>query len=502
MKKVRIFIAFAIVLLSGACTNLDETLYDRINADSYFQNEDEIKAGLTAVHYKLVQVHDWFLLWQLQEVSTDHAELPTRSNGGWYDGGIFIEETTRTWNANHNTVNSLYKNIYSAIAMSNSFIETIEVAQKKIDGLESVKAETRIIRAWCYTLLCDLFGNVPIVTVAKLDQQNLPTNSSRLEVFNFIERELLESVDLVPSVNAVNRADYYPRMTKEIVWAMLAKLYLNAEVYSGKARWQDCINASDKVINSGAFRLTPSIWDSFVPENENSPEIIFAIVQNNKDIVINQAGGNWADQLGLHPLLQFKYDLPFSPWGGPRVGNTHYESYDNDDFRKTLILSGKQYASNGDFLFEITPLKSITNAGQDEGYISIKYQPDPQQIGMSARNDQVLIRYADILLSKAEALFRLNNKGEATTLVNQVRARNFNPVKPLSNLTLDDILMERSHEFLWEHMYRTDLIRFGKFLSSTYDFKPNPTTELFRTIYPIPQSELQSNPNLKQNPGY
>jgi hypothetical protein len=274
-------------------------------------------------------------------------------------------------------------------------------------------------------------------------------------------------------------------------------LYLNAEVYSGTAKWQDCIDACDQVINSGVYQLAPSIWDSFVPENDNSPEIIFAISTSNELWPSSRT-----NQFGLHPLLKEKFDLPYVPWGGPRVGNEHYEIYDNNDFRKSLILSGDQYSSTGEFLFTILPLQSLYNAEPDEGLISIKYKPDQQQIGLDARNDEVLLRYADVLLSKAEALFRTGKTTESLELVNQVRARNFSPEKPFTELTLDTILEERSREFLWECSYRTDLIRFGKFLSSTYLFKPEPTTDSFRTIFPIPQSQIQSNPNLVQNPGY
>lgn len=152
--------------------------------------------------------------------------------------------------------------------------------------------------------------------------------------------------------------------------------------------------------------------------------------------------------------------------------------------------------------FVIIPVANIFNAASNEGLESIKYQPDPKQIGGNARNDMVLLRYADVLLSKAECLFRLGKATEAEKLINQVRARNFNPVKPLTNITLDDILAERSKEFLWDCMYRQDLIRFGKFLNEQYQFKPKPLTESYRALFPIPLVEIQANPNLVQNPGY
>ena len=503
MKKIKIILSVFVLFIGSACTDLDETLYDRLGAGNFFQNEEEIKAGLANVYYRLMASHNWLFAWQLQEVTTDHGEVPTRNNGGWYDGGKYITATTHTWDATQETVNNVYGGLYWTIAATNSFIETIQVAQKDINGLEPIEAEVRAIRAWSYYELCDYYGNVPLVTVSKLDQQNLPTNSTRLAVFNFIEDELLAAAEVLPSVNDVSRSDYYPRISKETVWAMLARLYLNAKVYSGTARWKDCIDICDKIISSEAFQLTPSIWDSFVPENEDSPEIIFGISYSNKDITNGSTGSNYINQLGLHPLLQQKYDLPFTPWGGPRVGGDHYKIYDDADFRKSLILSGKQYSSSGEFLFEILPLEHMNNAHPDEGLISVKYVPDPEQIGVSGRNDLVMIRYAEILLNKAEAILRSGgSESDAVALVNKVRERNFTPYVPLTSITLDEILEERSREFLWECNYRTDLIRYDKFLSNTYNFKPDPTTESFRTIFPIPQSELESNPNLVQNPGY
>jgi len=503
MKNIltKISLVFGL-LFSAACTDLDEELYDRLSATTFYQTEEEIEAGLANVYYRLMDAQNWWFPWQLQEVTTDVGEVPTRTNGGWYDGGIFIEETTHTWDATHSTIGNFYGKLYGTIATANSMIDILELAKEDgTENLDPVIAEVRTIRAWCYLYLCDMWGNVPIVTVAQLDPNNLPTNASRKEVFDFIETELTESIQHIPSVNDVNREDYYPRLTREAAHTMLARLYLNAEVYSGQARWDDCIKAADAVIASNAYELAPSIWDSFTPENEGSHEIIFGLSQHNKDITSGATGSNWVNQLGLHPLLQQKFDLPFTPWGGPRVNIAHYETYDEDDFRRTLILDGPQYSSSGEFLFDILPLTSVTNADPDEGLISIKYKPDTEQIGMSGRNDQVLLRYADVLMMKAEALYRTGNVAEATSLVNMVRARNFETPKPLTNMTLDDILEERGREFLYENTRRTDLIRFGKFLTLRHQFKET-DSEPFRLLFPIPQSELDSNPRLKQNPGY
>ena len=112
MKKLKIVIALTAILYLGACTDLEETLYDRIDAGSFFQNEEEITAGLTNVYYQLMISDDWWFPYILQEVSTDHGEVPTRNNGGWYNGGIFITATTHTWDATHAIVANLYRLLY------------------------------------------------------------------------------------------------------------------------------------------------------------------------------------------------------------------------------------------------------------------------------------------------------------------------------------------------------------------------------------------------------
>jgi hypothetical protein len=169
-------------------------------------------------------------------------------------------------------------------------------------------------------------------------------------------------------------------------------------------------------------------------------------------------------------------------------------------------LSGLQTSPGGDSLTFLIPIKDINSASENEGFVNVKYVPDPLSVvnrtgrGLG-RNDLVLLRYSEILMSKAEALYRLGNITDATDLINVVRARNFVTPKPFVNMTLDNILEERSREFLWEGTYRTDLIRFGKFITERTqwkDYNDDPT----RNIFPIPQIELQANPNLVQNPGY
>jgi len=511
MKKYKAFILVFLLSIFYGCTDLTEVVYDRINAEDYYKTEEEVLSGLTNVYYKLMLAENWWWPWQLQECTTDHGMTPTRGNGAWYDGGVFFDLHLHTWDASHGRTTLTYRYLYGAIASANSFLDILE--RVTMDNKDVIVAEVRAVRAWEYLYLCDYFGNVPLVTLAKLDPNNLPTNSSRKEVFEFVESELLNAVELLPSLSgmsASSKKSYYPRISKETAQAMLVRLYLNAEVFSGTARWQDCIDVCNEIIASGVYSLTPSIRDSFVPLNQDSPEIIFAISQDNVNRGArgggdSNRGGNWINQLNMRLPLKDKFNITFNGWGGPSVCIEHYNIYDDDDYRKSLILNGLQESPNGDSLMTIIPIVNVYNAADHEGLVNVKYLPDPESVIQGGRgygrNDIVLLRYAEVLMSKAEALYRLGSTGEATDLINEVRARNFETPEPYVNMTLDDLLQEWSREFLWECRYRTDLVRFGRFTTERTQWK-NYDSESYRNIFPIPITEIQANPNLVQNPGY
>ena len=501
--KTYILIIFAAALFTiSGCTNLDEHFYDKIAASNFYKTDEEINAGLMNVYYQLGASHNWLNQWQLQECTTDHGMCP------WGDGGVYKQDQLHTWDAAHGPMRDVYTGNYTTIAAANSFLATLAIANPP--NLEVISAEVRAIRAFAYLELVDLFANVPIVTVEKLDPTNLPKNAARVEVFNFIESELKDAISKLPSLTTVkNRQALFPRIAKETAQAILVKLYLNAEVYSGTARWQDCITTANAVINSGLYVLEPNIWNAFAPENDKSLELIFAISKSNISYW-DTGAGNWTDVLSMHGELKGAYrngkdmNITYNGWGGPSVLKEHFDIYDDSDIRKSLILMGKFYDKDGNLLIDIQPFSNtdIYNFNSPkEGLSCIKYQPDPLAVPPFQRNDLVIIRYADILLSKAEAQFRLGDAASALVLVNSVRQRNFSPDKPLLTLTADDILSERSREFLWETNYRTDLVRFGKFttIHTKWKLSDDPS---YRNIFPIPQTELQTNPNLKQNPGY
>ena len=517
MKRI-VYCKYALMLITGlilliGCTDLEETPLDRLSASQFNSNEEQVGATVRGVVASFDNVFDWNSQYAMGELPTDVGISPTR-NGGWNGQGQ-RDLHLHTWTAPQRFSDRNYTRVSNAIGTANAALEFIDQ-----DRFPSPYAEVLFLRALAYYLMIDLYGNVPIVTEAAQDPANLagnrPIEQQRGKVFNFIEEELINAIEDLPSKAEVPES-HYPRPTKEAGQALLAKLYLNAEVWSGQQRWDDCIRLCNEVIQSGLFSLTPSIQDSFVPENQHSPEIIYAKVMT--ALASNGSEGLRQSFLQLQRELAWKFKLPFSGVGGFSFLEDHYLTYDDDDFRKTLLLFGPQFLDDGTPLyrgassdgngdpsngqFEIFPIEDIFEAPTEQGIKSIKYAPDVNQIGREANNDVVILRYADMLLSKAEAILRggTDPMGEsAADLLNRVRARNFDPEKPILNPTLDDILNERAWEFCAEGHRRQDLIRFGRFTTLNYKFKEN--FDAFRELYPIPLEEVDRNPNLDQNPGY
>lgn len=487
-----------------SCTNLDETLFDRLGAGNFYKTNDEIQTGLAKAYRSMRDANRWRYIWVLQEMTTHHGTVPVRSNGGWVGWQPF---TLHAWTPNEDIIRQNWQAEFKTVGVCNSLIENMQIASQTVQGLDPVIAEVKAIRAYSYLILCDLYGAVPLVTIARVDASNPPKNTSRQDVFTFIENELIDAIKVLPSKKDVND-DYYGRFTKETAQGVLAKLYLNAEVYTGTARWEDCITQCDAVINSNAYSLTNTVAENFAIQNQNSTENMLIGACNNDALV----EGNVDMIYSLDPLHQLVYGLASAPYGGTCVLEEHYDEFDDLDLRKTFFLAGPQYYKDGRPLLDpktgvqlnLIPITNLYNAPANAGIRINKYEPDPLVQGANARNDYVFLRYADILLMKAECLFRTGHNSEAQIIVNNVRARNFVTPQPFINMTLEDILEERSREFSFESNYRTDLIRFGKFLSDTHHLKPNPDapSASHLLVFPIPQIEINANPNLKQNPGY
>jgi len=506
----KILIIELLVLISmifiTSCSDLDEELYGRLSPENYYQTEEEALSSVAGVYSKLSDIVSIGAAWRPSVLGTDEFFVPARTNGGWYDGGIWIEYATHQVSPANELNRRAWNSIFNTIGAANAVIESLEESPKADEFLELV-AETRALRAYGYFYAMDFWGNVPLFTDARVDSKNLPSTNTRQEVYDFLVKEMIEAAADLPSVTEVSKHDYYPRFTKEAVYSVLASVYLNAEVYTGTSDLDNVLTMCDKVIDSEAYELEANVGDCFLATNEeNSLEIISSFSVD----PTQNAGKNQFILYTNHAMDKEKYDLPFTPADGYSLGDDALNKYEDGDDRKELIEYGPQYYLNGEPLLKdeddpesqliITSVQNINAAGDDEGYHLLKYSP----IGVTwssynADNDFVLMRYSDILLIKAEALFRQGSEADALPLVNEVRNRSNASI--LSSVSLQDIEDERAREFIWEGHRRRDMIRFGSYFTGTWAFKTTETAE-YRGIYPIPEEQLTANPNLQQNPGY
>jgi hypothetical protein len=361
----------------------------------------------------------------------------------------------------------------------------------------------------------DMYGNVPLVTDYNTDPNTI-TNSSRKDVFKFLEQELKENV---PLLTPTKDASTYGRLTKWAGYMLLAKLYLNAEVYTGQQRYADCMSACDSVINSGKYSLG-DYFANFAIDNEGSTENIFVVPFDKVNI-----SGNYSELETLPYQLADKYGLNGTPWNGFCSTFDYYSEFDDADNRKKMFLIGQQYDNSGNKIIDqqtglplkISPYVNEFSSAADTfrfaGVRNIKYTPEPGT-GYQApdgsyiqgqSNDMVLFRYADALLMKAEAETRSKtNTGDALHLVNQVRERAYSNADhdwKQQDLTLPNLLAERQREFAWEFWGRNDAICFGTFGDARVPEKKK-DKDAHLELFPIPAPQISSNPNLKQNPGY
>ena len=331
----------------------------------------------------------------------------------------------------------------------------------------------------------------------------------RKYLYTFIEREILDHVDLLEDVPT---SENYGRVTKAMAYTVLAKLYINAEEWIGEPKWQETIDVCDKVIGYGKLQIEPDYFTNFKVDNTGSRENIFVILYDK--VYTSQ---DWwhvfrFHQLTLNSLSQETFGILDFCWNGFAATESFYEKYDPADIRRQQWLEGPQYDKAGNPLLmtdgtqlnytpHITSLFDASNpAKSNEGVRSVKYEYADGLQGECMDNDYVVYRYADILMMKGEALVRQGHPELAVPLFNEVRSRTGLPDYTASDLTLDEIYDERGREFAWEGLRRQDMIRFGKWCEPR-DLKPNESPE-YTKLYPIPTNIRKTNVNLKQNSGY
>lgn len=447
--------------------------------------------------------------WNLEDLTTDEAVC------AWNDADLQSMHNLN-WVATNLYTHVIYARSLYQITVCNEFIRQssdAELSSRGITGNDAAevrqfRAEARFLRAYQYWVLMDLFGNPPFVTDKDPIGKYIPPQISRDSLFNYVESELLAiQPDLVaPKQNEYGRAD------EAADWALLARLYLNAEVYTGKARYTDAINYAGKVINAG-YSLMPKYKNLFMSDNnENNPEQILSIAY---DATSSQNYGGTTFLIcsahGTDPTDDAAYGIPAGGWLGNRstqnlpllFGNNYSSSSDGRSLfgPGSLAVNDVLDFSQG---VDVYKFSNVSSAGKTP------YSPN----GVLCSTDFPLFRLAEQYLIYAEAVLRGGTGGDlntATNYINLLRERAYGNTSgdiTSSQLTLPFILDERGRELYWEGFRRTDLIRFGDFTSNSYlwpwkgGVAAGTGVSNNYNLFPIPAAEITVNPNLHQNPGY
>lgn len=445
--------------------------------------------------------------WQMQELSTDEARV------AWTDQ-FLLPMHGLDWTSQNLLLGAMYNRIFLQVMYCNEFLRQTtdaKLAENGITGDNAVttkryRAEMRFLRAYSYWHAIDMFGNVPFVTEEDPVGAFFPKQISRKDLFNYVESELKEiDADL-----AEPRTNEYPRVDKAAAWMLLAKLYLNAEVYTGQPRYTDAITYCNKIIAAG-YTLEPKFKNLFLADNDKiTSEIIFRIAYdgvkektyNGTTFLVHAAVGGDMDAVN-----DFGID---GGWYGLRTTKNIVHLFSdvtgNTDSRAMFHTSGQNIEMNSILNFAdgypVTKWRNVTSTGaggSDKLFVD---------------TDFPVFRLGDVYLMYAEAVLRGGTGGDAVTAlkyINLLRERAYGNTSgniTSAQLTLDFMLDERGRELMWEGQRRTDLIRFGKYTGANYvwPWKGNTlegkAVEPYRTLFPLPAADMIANPNLVQNEGY
>ncbi|WP_394748207.1 RagB/SusD family nutrient uptake outer membrane protein [Spongiimicrobium salis] len=535
MKKYfkTIYFAVALIAFNTSCEGDLDVLpqdSDLLLEDDFFSNTDSYRQLLAGVYANLslsglngggssnisgldAGTGQYIRgLWNLQNLSTDEAIFTFENDPG-------IRGLQRTsWEASNPLILGMFDRAVFSVTLANEFLrQTTDDALNSRGVSEALRADIAIFRAEARALralsnyhLLDMFGRAPFITENDIiGDTNPPEEIVGEALFNLIESELLAIDDLlVPA-----RQNEYGRMDQGAARMILAKLYLNAEVYTGTERYADCLTVCDQIIASG-YSLTPNYLFNFLADNDTNGaqnEIIFPVI-NDGQVVQNFGGTTILIQGQVGSFEDNGESLGVSAGGFGGLFRLRREF--SERFEDALFVNDQRNT----IISEDRPISIETLSDPATGYILAKYSNRtstgaPGSDLTFTDTDFPLFRLADVYLMYAEAHLRGGggNAGTALGFVNQLRERAFGDTSgniAANALTLDFIIDERSRELHWEAHRRQDLRRFGLFTGSAFlwEFKgdnPNgaPVPENLN-LFPIPDADLATNPNLTQNPGY
>lgn len=492
MKTYKNIIVYTLITLPVAigmtgCSKsiLKEQVYSELAPGNFLTTSSGIESVLDAAYAQAAfsgyNGHD------TRDLSNWCTDIEWETGGG--ENRIAQQMINFTWDASTDWMfGEMWEKPYYAIRDANSVLDNIQNVQDMTDAQKTeISAEARFVRAISYYYMYMWFGPVPIRRSTTQDIAiSRPTDD---QMKAFIDSEL---VAVVPVLPAPGQEAAYGRANAGAARAFLCKFYLNTK------QWQKCADVAKDIMDMNYYSLYPNFVDMFKIENERNKSFLWvdqSIAQGNGNNYIN---GAWPAGFASWPAMGLSFQSNWRNWAAQyRLYDDFYNSFDPGDARRTMIMT--EYMNGQGQMISLMD-------GNDTR--SIKYWPDPNAIGNDHGDDIPAIRYADILLSRAEALNELNGPTqESIDLINKVRER-----AGLADLTLsqfgvkddlrDHILAERGWEFYSEgDIRREDLIRMGKFVSSAVA-RGHTNAQAYRVLFPIPQQAMDSNPDLVQNDGY
>ena len=530
MKKYnKIVIALTGFIALGSCTKLDENLNGTLTLPQAQESADI--AGLTKACYDAMNgpFQDQTGVFCLQDMTSDDCIGPTRG-GDWDDNGVWRVLQLHTWDATNDRIVNAFNNLSKIVFNTTNLLNFAPP--------DNVVAQAKFLRAYAMFYILDLYGQVPF----RDPGEDLLQPSRVLTSGDALTQIITDLNDAIPNLanGPANTAN------KWAAKALLMKCYINKGAFANRQSpsvdagdMNQVISIADDIIDNGSLRLEYNFSDNFVRNNDaKSTENIFTLANSSA-----QAGNvrfHW--HCGTH------YNQTPSGWNGFTTLSDFYDKFEDADQRKGMaynedgydftentgmrvgFLEGQQYGPADDdkdgkkdrdvsgqyiiyplkdragnplvFTRDISPV--VSGNVETPGIRVVKYVPDmlsdwsDDNNNGNASNDFVMLRYADVLLMKAEALLRTGNTADALTIVNEIRdARG---ASTLLSVDLNAVLDERGRELYWEGWRRNDLIRFGKFLEP--DQIRTTVSDPKYLLFPIPSSALAVNPNLTQNPGY
>lgn len=534
------FFALSVLALSLSLTScLDETPKDQIPETEIYDSANSLYVNAVASLYNYIGAHEegdglqgtCRGIYDYNTLTTDEAIIPIRG-GNWYDGGLWENMYNHTWTATDTDLYNIWKYLYKVIVLSTKSLETIEKHKALLTEQQRVDyaAEVRAVRAMYYYYAMDMFGRIPILQSATQKTADI-RQSNRSDVFWYVVKELQDVAPLLANEHSNLQGNYYGRVTRPVAWFLLAKLSLNAEVYTDddwtdssrpdgktimfdiegnkKNAWQTCVHYCD-LITAAGYTLEADYTKNFAVHNEGSTENIFTIPLD-KILYLNE----------FHYLFRSRHYAHGGAYSGASENGTCATLHtmavngfgtetpdarlDMNFYTGKVEVDGKYVTLDDGTPLEYKPLaveKNLTASPYLEtaGARMKKYEVDRTAYsdGRMPDNDIVLYRYADVLLMKSEAKVRNGESGDEE--MNAVRSR---VGMPSLSATLDNILNERLLELVWEGWRRQDMIRFGTYCKQYDIHTPSEADKKgYTTVFPIPEKAHELNPNLKQNPGY